>query len=111
MGPAGGDRRRWGGPEAAAVTGMQPRDSPPAHVAPGWASAGQKHGEGSVARQRSGEAAGVAWAGRDGGFAFSSPGREALQGRQPAPRAAPLRRERGGKELCSQRLVCERVSG
>lgn len=41
-GLAGGDRRCWLGPEPAAVTGMQPGDSPPACVTPGWASGGQK---------------------------------------------------------------------
>lgn len=44
------------------------------------------------------------WLGwESGSFAFSSPGREALQGRQPAPQAALLHLEQGEKRGCTAR--------
>ena len=84
------------GPEPTAVSRLQPGKSRHPRVGERWAGARQGlcRGLGFGARQRWGEAAGPAWLG-ERGFAFSSPGREARQGRQPAPPAALLRRGQG----------------
>lgn len=51
----------------------------------------------------------VGW--ESGGFAFCSAGREALQGRQPAPPAAPLHPQQGNAELVQPQGCFWVVSG